>query len=1323
MAVKNVSENVVISLNAGSEALDDAAQSTGNMPITVDDNSPDVIIAGLSLVDTLQVLSADDPGDPPLGRYRIEPDRVVPFYTVKLQNTAIPSLKELLQARKLESQLDDDTMEWLYSVANGEEGNPDLIAALLAQVAEQIEDAEKMISAVEGLKLAYEQISDVYPRWKLQDEMTALWVKNTKKFGLDPISAIRIEGAADYQRAMNDFTSIKLQTLLDRSSSGLYIQALSDAEWSTYVGISPSMLLNPESRSAKPSDNNRTTSHPWSSPAEGRTKGLQAKHPKLKSLNSMGIGSDPNYEGIFGKNPHSKMVALQDVHPMKRVEVACCQLSREFLLSAGLGRLAGTSLGALYGPTVGRNALRNLFGASAVKWVSNTTMPPRALTNIIIADANGDFDAAGSDQWRVFVLEDLKGYNANKHITTGKREWVDSIKRRPFTNTMGVYDTVLAKAMVSFGSAEEYLTTLYCRDAERVLTTPRGLFVRILKDFSSYLETVTTEADHNIKRNALGEMAMLKLIGDRPPVDGTSQSTIRRRLTQLTILEGIWTRAATLGLDSAETRGSSILGAGDAPMLRFSGLDAQSINSLTPKVEGIKKDLAQAIITSCGDFTITGYKQQLRTGKQIVNTFADIRPQAKKNLEGIIIAIFEDLQAEAATLAQTDDESGTYLRPGATTRFSGWDGAITIAMILNCFVDLVQTFVDTALAVDKTGFDVDSDALEAEVQAAARQAMNEIVSSSTTREGPSEGDFDFSEFEKDLAVNFTDNRTGRIEIRRREVTIRDGLRRFGEWETVSVVEISRPDVVSIFLSTKHRVYHKGGYGSNNRTNRARKFLKELAAASDRDDLSTLIDSQNKVPSVTGLSANADLSAPSTAAWRPSSLIAQVQRLALEDDIPLALFSVAKTFVESLQQNSRPLSQKAAALRGEMLDNEPEDAAILREMQAEASTREFLRSMSDMQIKWAKKRAQLLKGTSDSTYLTNKTNPSMFRAYQMLLDKRHGEFLEAAIMFVGLPNSSVEKELLDKGWAAHESSIKLTIDKVDAATPGLRFDPIEREFFVNVNVREESVSAAFELAEPPENFDDLLNKLRYDVSLPAGAGSDYNRTPLTGAELLDRSRNPTRTRSMLVNELESFLLKAMYQATTGFAFREECVQLQPLGTRSVNTLPLAEELGKQAGLPSNVVPRFFRETLSADDRPALSFPTRAVLGQLMQPQSMYLSGAQAWATPLLDPARASLLYNACSTRPFFVDNVNDLVFSSLAFDRVVAVFVDLHEFAMDSDGSSDSHDAWNERRALDGVPRSLPWVEVHDAILRAEPTDWFSMPSLYVAAELFRAGQN
>ena len=215
MAVKNVSENAVISLSAGSEALDDAAQSTGNTPIIVDDNSPDVTIAGLSLDATTQVLSPNDPGDPPLGRYRIEPDRVVPFYTVKLQNTAIPSLKELLEARKLESQLDDDTMEWLYSVANGEEGNPDLIAALLAQVAEQIEDAEKMISAVEGLKLAYEQISDVYPRWKLQEETTALWVKNTKKFGLDPISAIRIEGAADYQRAMSYFTSIKLQTLLN----------------------------------------------------------------------------------------------------------------------------------------------------------------------------------------------------------------------------------------------------------------------------------------------------------------------------------------------------------------------------------------------------------------------------------------------------------------------------------------------------------------------------------------------------------------------------------------------------------------------------------------------------------------------------------------------------------------------------------------------------------------------------------------------------------------------------------------------------------------------------------------------------------------------------------------------------------------------------------------------------------------------------------------------------------------------------------------------------------------------------------------------------
>jgi len=706
--------------------------------------------------------------------------------------------------------------------------------------------------------------------------------------------------------------------------------------------------------------------------------------------------------------------------------------------------------------------------------------------------------------------------------------------------------------------------------------------------------------------------------------------------------------------------------------------------------------------TTQGGFIVAEHSRFWRRGRYIAKEMTDTDGDGTTSgiLEGIIVKIFEDLQAEAQALA--DAEGKTYLRAGGTTLNGGFDGAITLSIILNCFIQLTRLFVDVKMELDP---------LTTSFRSYTRQALM--------------------------------NGNPHLELGSMQRT---------------------------FGFEKINIYHRGANGENNSVNKVRRLLEELAAAAEGDDLSSFLNQPGQVvgplPHISTWENLAIQTSPEQVT--PGSLVDIMRKLAREDDLPTTLFSLAHAVVKNLSDQSISFSLKAAALHSAGRSSRPEDTddiQLLRKMSTPDSVgHKFIRALSDTQIKWARKRVATLKNVSTDNYMLNDVNLDMFKAYQMLLEaKRSTGFTSGVVLFLGMPIRSFLHERKNRNWNPRDwdkAFVDFQIDKFDAAQPALAYVTLGHHpeqqlavraqqapqpprsagttvpsFFLNISTSKELISEAMALDPPPVDFNELVTRVKFNSSGLRGPAEpmswDGVGPSLSSAWGPNRSGPPGPLRvDHLRYELESFILKHMYQDLTGFSLIDEMVQfdtaMEALLERDSRVVGLSQELMAPLGLPDAVISEFFSRssfpTRGGPRRGGVFLPAIPQLNRLTQPQATGITRIDAgvereittWADPKIQQAQLWTLYNLLSTKPFFVGRVNDLVLTKTVFDRVFAVFVDLNSFEVSVERTAEDAQGEHFVRGMSDVPAT--W---HDIILAVGDgaEDLFTMTRLYAGADL------
>ena len=366
-------------------------------------------------------------------------------------------------------------------------------------------------------------------------------------------------------------------------------------------------------------------------------------------------------------------------------------------------------------------------------------------------------------------------------------------------------------------------------------------------------------------------------------------------------------------------------------------------------------------------------------------------------------------------------------------------------------------------------------------------------------------------------------------------------------------------------------------------------------------------------------------------------------------------------------------------------------------------------MSDEQIHWARKRLDSFKNAPAETMMVSPVNNNMFKVYDMFWDVKKDEFTSGAILFVGMPSSSISSVALSNQIDLDKGVLDLRIEKIDDAFPGVSFDEQTKSFLLNYRIKKEFVDEALAQEIPPTTFEDLVTSIKYEAPGQADA--------VPGSDIIFESNNPTETRARLTNILESFVLKNMYQEVTGFSLNEEMIQIDPVDSRSTNTIPLASLVMKPIQDDKQKISSFFIS--SGQD---IKFPGAPRLDALTQPQLTELSGTAAWSDPSMSMEEVETLYSLYGTVPFFDNRIDQAVLSNVVFDRVVGMFIDVSGFDVDVQESfqntfkdfSSPQESGADWFHMIPNPKSgkMQWHLNQGAL-----NNTFSLPTLYISADM------
>ena len=222
-------------------AVDEKTKTVGDNPERINRNLSDIDVRLSPVNKEKQELTNDPEANQNLLDLKIEQNRIIPYATFHVQNFQVDEIKEILQARKIEKQIQQSIITKLYELANDPAlGNPDLVQDISDSLKEQITSVEKTISAVESVKISYDQIENVFQKLKQTKSITEKVKSALEDADLDPVNSSSIMTANSYLNLLIDLTANPLIKWTNRSLTNSYLQILIDMDWTCLLYTSPS---------------------------------------------------------------------------------------------------------------------------------------------------------------------------------------------------------------------------------------------------------------------------------------------------------------------------------------------------------------------------------------------------------------------------------------------------------------------------------------------------------------------------------------------------------------------------------------------------------------------------------------------------------------------------------------------------------------------------------------------------------------------------------------------------------------------------------------------------------------------------------------------------------------------------------------------------------------------------------------------------------------------------------------------------------------------------------------------------------------------------
>ena len=78
------------------------------------------------------------------------------------------------------------------------------------------------------------------------------------------------------------------------------------------------------------------------------------------------------------------------------------------------------------------------------------------------------------------------------------------------------------------------------------------------------------------------------------------------------------------------------------------------------------------------------------------------------------------------------------------------------------------------------------------------------------------------------------------------------------------------------------------------------------------------------------------------------------------------------------------------------------------------------------------------------------------------------------------------------------------------------------------------------------------------------------------------------------------------------------------------------------------------------------PGEERISKMIQPQTLIVSGIDAWKKPISTPTQIDTIFDLFTTKPFYVDRVRETILTRSIFDKVYAIMIDLDSFNFDKD---------------------------------------------------------
>jgi len=453
------------------------------------------------------------------------------------------------------------------------------------------------------------------------------------------------------------------------------------------------------------------------------------------SLQSISMSKNTNetyimgYDGKEESKSYLEKLQIPNISSANNLDLVAAlatMLANEFAISAGLGRLEGTPLGKTFGSQ--GDYIQNFLGANSIKDSSNETSSAasQSLADYIIVNETGG-NRVNSNNKKVLLLDGTSSKNTNNSIDA----FINSVIKNPTTNNINSLESALASAISRFDEGLNFYKKIHLRDLNPVLLTPRGLFVRIMKDASDAMGALSGEGGSKQVTKEIALFSVISRLGKNKTDKSSPPNVIKRTILSILVRKALaslvqknFDPSGILSTSSGNKTGNSKSSSGnkieDAVLDIIQGQNKTitSETKIQSSSDRIRFSLDDRIIFDDASnskiiydalsaiFNIEQSKSDPNK-KEIKISMSQILEDAMNDNSSIlnkIVQIFLDLHEETLSSSKKENKNSTFINSLYLTKNSQIDGALSLGIILESMFLIFETFVDAAISDKKSQY-------------------------------------------------------------------------------------------------------------------------------------------------------------------------------------------------------------------------------------------------------------------------------------------------------------------------------------------------------------------------------------------------------------------------------------------------------------------------------------------------------------------------------------------------------------------------------------------------------------------------------------------